>query len=98
MSYVAITEPRPERTSIPGIAASSSPARLIDVLSRMGLMPRDLGEPLKQLAAAGGKPGDHWKVSVWKLDQVLGNTDASIGNRIAFKSSLDRAGLLSVER
>jgi hypothetical protein len=98
MSYVAITEARPERTSIPGIAASNSQERLISVLDRMGLVPRDLGEALKRLAAAGGKPGDHFKVSVWKLDQVLGNTDASIANRIAFKSSLDRAGLLSVER
>jgi hypothetical protein len=98
LNPVHITAPRPDKIAISGIGASNSPARLIDVLSRLGLMPRDLSDPLKSLAAAGQKPGDHFKVSVWKLDEALNRTDASTVNRMALKASLSQFNMLSVER
>jgi hypothetical protein len=46
-----------------------------------------------------GKPlGEYFKVSVWDLDKALESVDCSVTNRLAFKSSLDRAGLLSVPK
>jgi hypothetical protein len=46
---------------------------------------------LKQIAAAGKKPGEFFTVSVWDPNRALESAACSVVDRIAFKSSLDRA-------
>jgi hypothetical protein len=87
-----------EINPIPGINASNDPQRLIDVLSRMDLISDGMAEPLKILASHGKPLGEHYRVSVYKLDAALNKTGASTENRMAFKASLDRWGLLVVPR
>jgi hypothetical protein len=60
--------------------------------------PHELATPLKQLAAAGKPLKEFFTVSVWDLDRAPQNVDCSIQNRMQFKASLDRAGLLSVPK
>jgi hypothetical protein len=57
-----------------------------------------MAEPLKILASHGKPLGEHYRVSVYKLDAALNKTGASTENRMAFKASLDRWGLLVVPR
>jgi hypothetical protein len=81
-----------------GISAAGRPQDLIKTLGRLGLVPGDLGESLQKLAAAGGKPGEFYQVSVYDLDQALAQTEASLEQRMAFKASLHRNGLLVVPK
>jgi len=53
---------------------------------------------LKQIAAAGKKPGEFFTVSVWDSEPPLESAACSVVDRITVKSSLDRAGLLSVPK
>jgi hypothetical protein len=86
------------RHAVSGIGPSGDPARLIGVLQNLGLCPPDLAAPLKKLAAVGRPVNEFYQVSVWDLDRALQDVDCSIQNRLQFKASLDRAGLLSVPK
>jgi hypothetical protein len=93
-----VTASKPTKHAVSGIGPSGDTARLIGVLQNLGLCPHDLATPLKQLAAAGRPVKEFYQVSVWDLDRALQNVDCSIQNRMQFKASLDRAGLLSVPK
>jgi hypothetical protein len=41
-------------------------------------------------------PGQYFTVSLWDLDGALAEVGRSVSQRMAFKNSLDLAGLLSV--
>jgi hypothetical protein len=96
--YVSASSKPATKQAVPGIGPSGDPARLIGVLQNLGLCPHELATPLKQLAAAGKPLKEFFTVSVWDLDRALQNVDCSIQNRMQFKASLDRAGLLSVPK
>jgi hypothetical protein len=87
-----------ERTHIVGINGSNSPTRLIETLERLELCSPKLAEPLKTLAAAGEKINEHLQIPVHELDAALRRTDATIEQRMAFKSSLNSLGVLYVVR
>ena len=87
-----------ELTPIPGINASDDPKRLIDVLLRLDLISDGMAESIKTIAAHGGDVKPHYQVSVYKLDAALKSTGASLENRMGFKASLHRHGLLTVPR
>jgi hypothetical protein len=97
-SSLAASKSGTTKQAVAGVGASTDPARLIDVLARLGLCPHDLATPLKQLAAGGTPVKDFYQVSVWDLDRALANVDCSVSQRMAFKNSLDLAGLLSVPK
>jgi hypothetical protein len=96
--YVSASSKPATKHAVSGIGPSGDPARLIGVLANLGLCPHELATPLKQLAAAGKPLKEFYQVSVWDLDRALQNVDCSIQNRMQFKASLDRAGLLSVPK
>ena len=81
-----------------GITASDNPARLIDVLETLELITPELAVPLKTIAAHGGDVKDFATINVYKLDAKLRETDATLEQRLAFKASLARHGLLVVPR
>jgi hypothetical protein len=81
-----------------GIGASNDPGRLIDVLETLELITPELAVPLKTIAAHGGAVKDFTTVSVYALDAKLRSTDATVEQRMAFKASLARHGLLTVPR
>jgi hypothetical protein len=87
-----------EKTPINGINASNDPVRLIEILERLDLVSPEMAKPLKTIAAHGGSVKEVFQVSVYKLDQKLRTTEASVEQRLAFKASLDRFGLLVVPR
>jgi hypothetical protein len=94
-----VTSPPAPKRTVAGIHGSDSTERLIQTLANLGLCSSDLATPLKKLAAAGGKVSDHLKISVHDLDQALaGVAFCPISNRIAFKTSLARAGMLTVPK
>jgi hypothetical protein len=95
---IAASQSGTTKKGVAGITASADPARLIDVLARLGVCPHDLATPLKQLAAAGKPVKEFFQVSVWDLDRALADVDCSVSQRMAFKNSLDLAGLLSVPK
>jgi hypothetical protein len=86
------------KTHVNGICASNDPARLVEVLERLDLCSPELGVPLKTIAAAGGELKEFLQVNVYKLDQALKRTEATIEQRLAFKASLSRFGLLVVPK
>jgi hypothetical protein len=57
-----------------------------------------LAVPLKTIAAAGGELKEFLQISVYKLDQALRKTEATVEAKIAFKASLHRHNLLVVPR
>ena len=83
---------------INGINASNDPSRLIDVLETLELITPELAKPLKTIAAHGGPLKDVITLSVYALDAKLRNTDATLEQRLAFKASLARHGMLTVPR
>ena len=91
------TTPKAAKVHIPGIGVGS-PARLIEVLNRLGLCTSEMAEPLQQLAAAGKPLKQYFQVSVHDLDRKLENVNCSTTQRLQFKASLDRAGLLTVPK
>jgi hypothetical protein len=82
---------------VPGIG-SASPARLVDTLSRLGLVPSNLVDPLKTLSAHGKPLAPYFTVSIDELDMALNGVECSTENRIRFKQALVAAGLLSTKR
>jgi hypothetical protein len=87
-----------EKTHIVGIGGSNSPTRIIETLERLELCSPKLAAPLKTLAAAGEKINEHLQIPVHELDAALRKTDATIEQRLAFKSSLNSLGVLYVVR
>ena len=83
---------------VPRINASNDPVRLIQILERLDLVSPEMAKPLNTIAAHGGSVKEVYQVSVYKLDQALRKTEASVEQRLAFKASLDRFGLLVVPR
>jgi hypothetical protein len=83
---------------INGINASNDPSRLVDVLETLELITPELAVPLRTIAAHGGEVKDFATVSVYALDAKLRTTDATLEQRLAFKASLARHGLLTVPR
>jgi hypothetical protein len=83
---------------VAGINASNDAVRLIQILERLDLVSPEMAKPLKTIAAPGGSVKEVYQVSVYKLDQALRKTEASVEQRLAFKASLDRFGLLVVPR
>jgi hypothetical protein len=83
---------------VPRINASNDPVRLIQILERLDLVSPEMAKPLKTIAAHGGSVKEVYQVSVDKLDQALRKTEATVEQRLAFKASLDRLGLLVVPR
>jgi hypothetical protein len=88
---------KPKR-AVMGVGANYNVSALIGTLQRLELCPSGLAEPLKQLAAAGQPLAQYYQVSVWDLDRALSDVDCSVSQRLQFKSSLDRAGLLTVPK
>jgi hypothetical protein len=86
------------KNHINGIGASDNPGRLVDVLETLELITPELAVPLKTIAAHGGAVKDFTTVSVYALDAKLRGTDATLEQRLAFKASLARHGLLTVPR
>jgi hypothetical protein len=94
MSYLQFPiTPQTTKRHVPGIGAGS-PARLVDTLSRLGLCPSELIDPLKTLAAHSKPLAPYFQVSVDALDVALSGVEASIEQRMAFKYSLKQANLL----
>jgi hypothetical protein len=87
-----------EKNHIVGIGGSDNPTRLIEVLQRLELCSYELGVPLKKIAAAGGELKEFIKIEVHQLDKALRKTDASIEQKMALKSQMNRLGLLTVTR
>jgi hypothetical protein len=83
---------------MPGIGANGNVSRLIGVLQALELCPIGLGESLQKLAAYGKPVKEFFQVSVWDLDRALAGVECSIEQRMAFKASLDHAGLLTVPK
>jgi hypothetical protein len=83
---------------INGIGAANDPSRLIDVLETLELITPELAVPLRTIAAHGGAVKDFTTVSVYALDAKLRTTDATLEQRLSFKASLARHGLLTVPR
>jgi hypothetical protein len=88
---------KPKR-AVMGVGANYNVSALIGTLQRLELCPSGLAEPLKQLAAAGQPLAQYYQVSVYDLDRALSDVDCSVSQRLQFKSSLDRAGLLTVPK
>jgi len=93
-----VTASKPAKRAVSGIGPSNDPARLIDVLSRLGLCPSGAVAPLKSLAAHGTPLKEFFQVSVWDLDRALEGVECSVSQRMQLKASLDRAGLLTVPK
>jgi hypothetical protein len=89
------------RDHVNGIGGSNNPSKLIDVLETLELITPELAVPLRTIAAANSpdcKVKDFATISVYALDAALRKTDATLEQRLAFKSSLHRHGLLTVPR
>ena len=80
------------------INGTDNPARLIDILERLEMCSAELAVPLKKIAASGGELKEFLQIPVHKLDARLRNTDATVEQRMALKSSLSRHGMLFVQR
>ena len=88
-----ITAPKTPKRHVSGIGAGS-PARLVEILSRLNLVPNELTTPLQTLAAHGKPLSQYFQVATDALDVALMGVECSIEQRFAFKSSLNKAGLL----
>jgi hypothetical protein len=87
-----------EKNHVNGIGASDDPSRLLDVLETLELIAPELAKPLKTITAHGGEVTEFITLSVYALDAKLRTTDATVEQRMAFKSSLARHGWLTVPR
>ncbi len=89
-----------EKNHISGINASNDPGRLVEVLERLEVISPEFAKPLKTICAHsdGKQLRDVLQINVYQLDKALKATDATIDQRLAFKASLDRFGLLVVPR
>jgi hypothetical protein len=98
LNPVHITEAAPVITPVPGIQAYnvSNKSGMIRTLARLGFIPDGQQDKIEALAAHNMETG--LKVDVYKLDQRLKTTGASISQRLAFKASLSHAGMLFVPR
>jgi hypothetical protein len=67
-------------------------------LVRLGLCSSELASPLKSITAAGAPIKELFQVNVWELDRALAGVECSIEQRINFKSSRDRLGILNVPK
>jgi hypothetical protein len=80
---------------VAGIGANDNAQALVGALHRLGLMSHDMETPLKTLAAKGQPLSPYFQVSVYEVDRALKDVaNVSTQDRIGFKSSLHRAGLL----
>lgn len=93
-----VSAAKAQKKSVGGIHAHSDAKRMLSVLTSLGLCTPELSASLEKLAAAGGDVSALYKVSVWDLDRALNEVWCSVSDRIAFKASLSRAGLLSVPK
>jgi hypothetical protein len=96
-NYTGVSEvvPAPKTRFVPGIGGSNSIDRILATLHALGLCPPDMLSPLKTLVCNGDPMGKWLKVTVAQLDAALSTTDASVSQRMAFKSALTQIGLLA---
>jgi hypothetical protein len=79
---------------VTGVSANDNAQAIVKTMHRLGLVSAELETPLVQLAAHGKPLGQYFQVSLYDLDQALKNVEASPQDKIGFKSSANRAGLL----
>ena len=70
-------------------------ASAVKTLNRLGLCSNEMADPLKKLAAQKRPLSEFFQVSVYDVDRALKGVEASPEDRIGFKSSLARAGLMT---
>jgi hypothetical protein len=89
-----------EKNHINGINASNDPGRLVEVLERLEVISPEFAKPLKTICAHsdGKQLHEVLQINVYQLDKALKATDATVDQRLAFKASLARFGLLVVPR
>jgi hypothetical protein len=78
-----------------GVIANDNPVALVKTLNRLGLCSNEMADPLKKLAAQKRPLSEFFQVSVYDVDMALKGVEASPEDRIGFKSSLKRAGLMT---
>jgi hypothetical protein len=76
--------------------SANDPQALIGTLHRLGLCPHEMVVPLKTLSAAGKPLSPYLQVSLYEVDKAISNVEnASPLDRMGFKRSLQRAGLMT---
>jgi hypothetical protein len=80
---------------VSGIIANDNPVALVKALHRLGLCSHEMSDPLQKLAAQKRPLNEFFQVSVYDVDMALKDVEASPQDRIGFKSSLKRAGLMT---
>jgi hypothetical protein len=91
-NYVTST---PSKRFVSGIMGIDNPVALVKTLNRLGLCPNAMAEPLQALAAAKRSLAEFFTVSVYEVDLALKDVECSPQDRIGFKNSLLRAGLMT---
>jgi hypothetical protein len=87
-----------DRAPITGISATTDVGRLVETSAKLGLVEDRMIAPAKQLAASGTPISEYVSVDVVSLDRALRKFETTVEGRLAFKSSLHRAGLLTVPK
>jgi hypothetical protein len=97
--HLAMRSSGHDRIPITGVSATTDIGRMIETLAKIGLVEDRYIAPCRQLAASGKDISEYVSVSVVDLDRALRNFETGgPENRMAFKASLHRAGLLKVPK
>lgn len=89
-----VTGPAAPKRFVSGIIANDNPVALVKALNRLGLCSNEMADPLQKLAAAGRPLGEFFKVAMHDVDRALFGVEGDPRDRIGFKNSLLRAGLI----
>jgi hypothetical protein len=79
---------------VSGVGANDNPIALVGALHRLGLCSSEMAEPLKKLAAQKRPLNEFLQVSLHDVDRALAGVECTPLERMGFKNSLNRAGLL----
>jgi len=90
-----VTGPAAPKRFVSGIIANDNPVALVKTLNRLGLCSNQMADPLQKLAAAGRPLKEFFTVSVYEVDRALKDVECSPQDRIGWKNSLLRAGLMT---
>jgi hypothetical protein len=96
-NLVSDSNPASSKKAVPGVQAyrDGNVEPLLKTLARLGLCDSRYIEPLTAIAAAGQSMKDSFQINVWDLDAKLKDAHCTFEQRIGFKRSLERAGLLA---
>jgi len=88
-----VQAPNPQKKSVPGIGPVGGTA-LLRTLERLNLINHS---PELHLLCAAGKASPSAigpAFEIWQVDAALAETDATVSQRMAFKATLEKYGLL----